>query len=93
MFYIYHLVLQMSEEGFERKMEFIGSIRHPHVTELLGYCYGPSTASLASLYIPGGTLDMHLKGIIHWKYPHAALIIVLLSTNTCFVAISRRQLQ
>ena len=61
---ISYLVEQMSEEGFEQKMECIGSIRHPHVTELIGYCYGSATASLASLYMPGGSLDLHLRGIL-----------------------------
>ncbi|KAG5049742.1 hypothetical protein JHK85_010845 [Glycine max] len=55
-----------SDQGFERELEILGSIKHINLVNLRGYCSLPSTKLLIYDYLAMGSLDDLLHGMIHY---------------------------
>ncbi|MED6169025.1 hypothetical protein PIB30_017390 [Stylosanthes scabra] len=51
-----------SDQGFERELEILGSIKHINLVNLRGYCRLPSTKLLIYDYLSLGSLDCLLHG-------------------------------
>lgn len=55
-----------SDQGFERELEILGSIKHINLVNLRGYCRLPSTKLLIYDYLAMGSLDDLLHGMHHF---------------------------
>jgi len=55
-----------SDQGFERELEILGSIKHINLVNLRGYCRLPSTKLLIYDYLAMGSLDDLLHGMVHF---------------------------
>ncbi|GAU15797.1 hypothetical protein TSUD_236130 [Trifolium subterraneum] len=49
---------------FERELAILGSIKHRYLVNLRGYCNSPTSKLLIYDYLPGGSLDEVLHGMI-----------------------------
>lgn len=52
------------DQVVERELEILGSIKHINLVKLRGYCRLPSSKLLIYDYLPAGSLDNFLHGII-----------------------------
>ncbi|KAL1317967.1 LRR receptor-like serine/threonine-protein kinase FEI 1 isoform X1 [Arachis ipaensis] len=67
-----------SDQGFERELEILGSIKHINLVNLRGYCRLPSTKLLIYDYLALGSLDCLLHGNSeHFMNWHTRLKIAL----------------
>lgn len=51
-----------SDQGFERELEILGSIKHINLVNLRGYCRLPTSKLLIYDYVAMGSLDDFLHG-------------------------------
>lgn len=54
-----------SDQGFERELEILGSIKHINLVNLRGYCRLPTSKLLIYDYVAMGSLDDFLHGKCH----------------------------
>lgn len=53
---------------FERELEILGSIKHRYLVNLRGYCKSPTSKLLIYDFLPGGSLDEALHGMVFFSY-------------------------
>lgn len=55
---------------FEKELEILGSIKHRYLVNLRVYCNSPSSKLLIYDFLPGGSLDEVLHGILFYFLVH-----------------------
>lgn len=95
-------VKQLDRNGLQGNREFLVEVlmlsllHHPNLVNLIGYCADGDQRLLVYEFMPLGSLEDHLHGIVSFLFPPSSfgllsvsLIMNLLLSNFCFINVNQ----